>query len=162
MVPTFWPRWHLFNSYLNNGPSQVIPILGQMEDTPVQVSHLSSGGCHILGSTPGLTSIMAWVVTRIVAAFWCSSVDSNNGPSPGHSNLLSNRVTSVQVSYLCFPGMCHIWPRAAGLTSIMAYEVTRIVAPSCPPSVYLSPIRRTANMNEPISYFKRALDVHNY
>ena len=40
--------------------------------------------------------------------------------------------TSVQVSYLWFPGGCHICPRAAGLTSIMAQEVTRIVAPFCP------------------------------
>ena len=36
---------------------QVIPILGQMKDTSVHVSHLwSPGGCHI---RPGLTSIMA-------------------------------------------------------------------------------------------------------
>ena len=46
--------------------------------------------------------------------------------------------TSVHVSYLCsclllLPGRCHIWPRAAGLTSVMALKVTRIVAPFCPP-----------------------------
>ena len=39
--------------------------------------------------------------------------------------------TSVQVSYLWFPGGCHICPRTTGLTSIMAQEVTRIVAPFC-------------------------------
>ena len=51
-------------------PPQAIPILGQMEDTPVQVSHLWSGGCHICTRAAGLTSIMAWEVTRIVAPFW--------------------------------------------------------------------------------------------
>ena len=29
-----------------------------------------------------------------------SESDSNNGPSPGRSNLMSDEVTSVQVSYL--------------------------------------------------------------
>ena len=67
--------------------------------------------------------------------------DSNNGPSPGHLNLVSDVVTSVHVSYLWFPGRCHIWPRAAGLTSIMASEVTLKVAPLWPPGVYLSPTR---------------------
>ena len=39
--------WRLFESDLNNSPSQAIPILGQMEDTPIQVSYLwSSGGCN--------------------------------------------------------------------------------------------------------------------
>ena len=60
--------------------------------------------------------------------------DSNNGPSPGHLNLVSDGATSVHVSYLWFPGRCHIWPRAAGLTSIMASEVTEIVAPFWPPA----------------------------
>ena len=64
--------------------------------------------------------------------------DSSNGPSPGHLNLVSDGVTSVHVSYLWFPGGCHTWPTAAGLTSIMASEVTRIVAPSLAPGVYLS------------------------
>ena len=68
---------------------------------------------------------------------------SNNGPSPGHLNLVSDGVTSVHVSYLWFPGRCHIWPRAAGLTSIMTSEVTQIVAPFWPPGVYLSPTRIT-------------------
>ena len=38
---------------------QVTPILSQMEDTSVQVSHLESlGGCHIWRRAPGLTSMM--------------------------------------------------------------------------------------------------------
>ena len=67
--------------------------------------------------------------------------DSNNGPSSGHLNLVSDGATSVHVSYLWFPGRCHIWPRAAGLTSIMASEVTQIVVPFPPPRIYLSPTR---------------------
>ena len=64
--------------------------------------------------------------------------DSNNGPSPGHLNLVSDGATIVHVSYLWFPGRCHIWPRAAGLTSTMVSEVTRIVAPFWPSDVYSS------------------------
>ena len=51
-------------------PPQAIPILGQMEDTPVQVFYLwIPGGCHICPRAVGLTSIMALKVTRIVAPF---------------------------------------------------------------------------------------------
>ena len=78
---------------------QAIPILGQMEDTPVQVSHLWSGGCHIWTRAAGLTSVMAWEVTRIVAPFWPSwrlfESDSNNGPSSSHSSLVSDEI------YIC-------------------------------------------------------------
>ena len=52
--------------------------------------------------------------------------------------------TPVQVSYLWIPGWCHICPRTAGLTSIMAQEVTRIVGPFWPPGVYLSSTRMMA------------------
>ena len=48
----------------NNGPSPGLCNLGQMKDTPVQVSHSwSPGGCNIRPSTLGLTSIMAQGVT---------------------------------------------------------------------------------------------------
>ena len=61
----------LFVSDSNNGPSPGFCNLGQMKDTPVQVSHLwSPGGCNIWPSAPGLTSIMAQGITWIVAAFW--------------------------------------------------------------------------------------------
>ena len=59
---------------------------------------------------------------------------SNNGPSLGHLNLVSDGATSLHVSYLWFPGRGHIWSRAAGLTLIMASEVTRIEAPFWPPA----------------------------
>ena len=40
-------------------PPQAIPILGQIEDTPVQVSYLwIPGGCHICPRAAGLTSII--------------------------------------------------------------------------------------------------------
>ena len=71
-------------------------------------------------------------VTRIVPTFWPQhlfKLNLNNGPSPGHSNFGQTEDIHVQVSYLLIPGGCHICPRAAGLTSIMAKEVTRIVAP---------------------------------
>ena len=106
--------WHSYKSYLNNSPSQTIPILGQIEDIPVQVSHLQSGGCHIWTSTPGLTSIMAQEVTQLIATLWPPniylSLTRTMAPSPGHSNFVSNGGTAVHVSYLCFPACCHIWP----------------------------------------------------
>ena len=54
----------LFVSYSNNGPSPGLCNLGQMKDTPVQVSHLwSPGKCNIWPSAPGLTSTMAQRIT---------------------------------------------------------------------------------------------------
>ena len=60
----------LFVSESNNGPSPGFCNLGQMKDTPAQVSHLwSAGGCKIRPSAPGLTSIMAQGITLTVAEF---------------------------------------------------------------------------------------------
>ena len=54
----------LFVSGSDNSPSSGLCNLGQMKDTPVQVSHLwSPGGCNIWPSAPGLTSIMAQRIT---------------------------------------------------------------------------------------------------
>ena len=94
IVPTFW-RQHFSNWTRIMAPPQAIPILGQMEDTPVQVSYLwFPGGYYICPRAAGLNSIMAWG-------------DSNSGPvlapgvylSPtritapsGHSNLVSDEV----------------------------------------------------------------------
>ena len=69
----------------------------------------------------------------ILASFCLFKSDSNNGPSLGHLNLVSDGDTSVHVSYLWLPGRDHIWSRAASLTSIMVSEVTRIVVLFCPP-----------------------------
>ena len=77
-------------------PPQAIPILGQMEDTSLQVSHLWSGGCHIWTRAAGLTSIMAEEVTGIVTPFWPPGVYFSPtrimAPPPGHSNLVSDEV----------------------------------------------------------------------
>ena len=60
----------LFESDSNNGPPPSHSNLGQMEDIPVQVSHLRSpGGCNIWPRAPGLISAMAEVITGILAAF---------------------------------------------------------------------------------------------
>ena len=68
-----------------------------MEHVYVQVSCLwFLGGYHFWLTATGLE------VTRIVAPFSPQCLfksDSNNGPSPGHFNLVSNGVTSVQVFY---------------------------------------------------------------
>ena len=102
--------------------------------TSVHVSYLwFPGRGHIWSRAAGLTSIMVSEVTRIVVPFppprlWES--DSNNGPpKPSQS-----WATSVHVSYSWFPGRCHILPRAAGLTSIMAWKVTQIMTPFWPPA----------------------------
>ena len=140
-------------------PPQAIPIFGQMEDTPVQVSYLwIPGGCHICARAAGLTSIMAKEVTRIVALYWPPSIYLSStrimAPPQAIPILCQIEYTSVNVSYLWFPGGCHICPRAAGLTSIIALEVTRIVALEVtrivalfcpPPGVYLSLTRIMAH-----------------
>ena len=70
-------------------PRQAIPILGQMEDISVQVTHLwFPGGYNNWRRTPGLTSVMNNSDSgRIFASWHLFESDSNNGPSPGRSNL---------------------------------------------------------------------------
>ena len=79
-----------------------------------------------------------WNSDPILAPRRLFKSDSNNGLFPGHLNLVLDGATSVHVSYLWFPGRCHIWLRATGLTSIMASKVTGIVTPFWPPGVYSS------------------------
>ena len=55
--------------------------------------------------------------------------DVNDDPPTPFPTLCQMENTSVQVSYLWFSGECLICPRAACLMSIMAQEVTQIVAP---------------------------------
>ena len=73
----------------------------------------------------------------------CLGGDSNSGPvlvpdvylsptrimSPPRASpiLYQMKYTSVQVSYLQFPGGYYTWPRAPHLTSIMAQEMASIV-----------------------------------
>ena len=166
-------------------PPQAIPVLGQMEDTPVQVSHLwwvpyLNNGCRpdfnnglegdsnsgpVLapwrllqsdsknGPSPSHSNVVSEEVyicssLLLMMSWWLPYLDKgpmpdfnsgpgndsnigcilalqclfgsnlNNSPSPSHSSLVPNGV------YIC-SGLC---PRAAGLTSIMAQDVTRMVA----------------------------------
>ena len=104
-------------------PPQAIPILGQMEDTPVQVSYLwIPGGCHICSraARPDLNHEL----TRIVAPYWPPNVYLSltriMTPPQAIPILCQIRVYICScLIYLWFPGGCHICPRSAGLTSIM-------------------------------------------
>ena len=89
-----------------------------------------------------------------ILALQCSFESSlNNGPFPSHSNLVSDGVYVCSGLLLRFPIGCHICPRAAGLTSIMAYEMTRILALFWAPGVCLSPTRIMApSLATPILY----------
>ena len=73
----------LFESDWNNGSPPSHSNIGQVEDTPVQVLHLwFPGECNIWPKAPGLASIMAQVITQIVAAFCPRRLfesNSNNG-----------------------------------------------------------------------------------
>ena len=46
IVPTFGPSIYSNSTRIMALP-RAIPVFAQMEDTPVKVSHLWSGGCHI-------------------------------------------------------------------------------------------------------------------
>ena len=78
-------------------------------------------------------------MTRIVAPFWPLASDSNSGLSQAISILCQMELHLLSVFLLLlvsWQGLylargC-IWPRAAGLTSLTASEVTRIVAPFWP------------------------------
>ena len=119
-------------------PPQVIPILGQMEDTSIQVSHLwSPGGC-VSSQRPRL--------------------DFNNGPGNNSSSgcILyprrlfesdsNNGSTSVQVEVLLFssgvPSMVSWWVQYLVKGPRPDFnngpQKTRIVATLLPPGVYSS------------------------
>ena len=99
----------------------------------------------------GLTSIMASAVTRIVAPFLCClfESDSNNIPFPGHLNIRWSYICSCLLPMVSW--QVHIWLRAAGLTSIMASKVTRIVASFWAPSIYSS-LARIWPLPRPFQY----------
>ena len=105
-------------------------------------------------------------VTAVQVSYLCHRPDFRNGPG-GYSNndriLVPRRLfefdsnnrrpqaililcfIAVHVPHLCFPGCCHIWPRATNLTLIMAKAGTRIMAAFLPPSVCSSPTRIMAS-----------------
>ena len=93
-----------------------------------------------------MTSIMAQEVTKIDAAFpplHSFESDSNNGPSPRHSNLMPDGVYVCScLPNLWFPGGCHICPRAQPDFN-NCQEMTRIVA-AFRHGVYSSPTQIVA------------------
>ena len=97
-------------------PLQAILILGQMENTSVQVSYLcSTGGCHIWPRAPALTSIMG----RTVAAFLPSSefirVKLEQWPLLRPFQSWSDGTYFCSGAHLWSPGECNIWLRAPRL-----------------------------------------------
>ena len=68
-------------------------------------------------------------------------------PPQDISILCQMKYASVQVSYLWFSDRCHIWSRAASLTSIMAWELTWIVAPFCPRRLFESDLNNGPSPN---------------
>ena len=96
------PSHHLLKSNSNNGPS---PGRFNLEsDGRYTCSSLPPivswwGGCCSLPRVPSMTSNNAPPPPE-----HSFKSDWNNGPSPGHLNLVSG----VLVSYLWFPGRCHI------------------------------------------------------
>ena len=144
VVPTFWPL-HFFKSSSNNGPSSGHFNLGS--DGRYTCSSLqfmvwwvpcpSKGSRLDFNNDPEMT----W----IVAAFWkpwrLFEIDLYNGPSQAIPTLCMCQMeyTSIQLSYLWFPGGYHIWPRAPCLTSIMAQEMIWIEAAVWTPGVYWRP-----------------------
>ena len=131
--PVLPPPRHLLESYSNNGPSEdhSNPVSDEAcicSSPSWWLPHLAKGTTRDFNNGPGNDSN-----NGCMSALQCLFESNlNNGPSPSHFNQSCVRwseYTSVQVSYLWFPGGCHICPRAAGLTSIMAQEVNRIVTP---------------------------------
>ena len=103
--------WRLFKSDSNNGrfPGHLNLVLDGA--TSVHVSYLwFPGRCHLAkGYRPDFNNGLRgdWNSDPILAPRRLFESDSNNGPSPGHLNLLSDGVTSVHVSYLWFPSRCN-------------------------------------------------------
>ena len=124
--------WRLFESELNNGPSPRHSNLGSDGSTFVQVPTCGLLVSAISGQGPRLDfNSCPWDNLnsgRILVHRRLFESDSNNSSSPGHSNLGQLEDTPVQVSH-SVSWWVQYWPRASGLTSIMAKGITRIVAP---------------------------------
>ena len=92
-----WVRWKYF-------------CLGVPRMVSWWVQYLAKGSNHDFNNGPGTNSDSCHIFTsrRLYES------DSNNGFSPGHSNLGSDGSTSVSVSHLWSPGRCNIWLRAPG------------------------------------------------
>ena len=102
IVASFLPPRRLFESSSNNGLSPGQSNLGQIQDTSVQVSHLwSPGGCKgprpDFNNGPGVNSNSGLIFPQRLF-----ESNSNNGPSPDHSNLgtLKTITTACTVAVL--------------------------------------------------------------
>ena len=118
-------------------PPWATPILCHMKYTSVQVSYLWFPGGYNDFNSDGSKQIR--LCTGLDAP--PQNSDSNIGPilapfwplwclfeSRATLILCQIKYTSGQVSYIWFPGGYHIWPRAPCLTSIVAQEMTQILA----------------------------------
>ena len=125
--PVFPQR--LFESNLNNGPSPGDSNLVSDEVYICSSLMIFWWLPYLANLNNGSNSGCILVLQRLFQS------NLNNGPSPSHSNLVSDGGIHLfrSPSYLWFSGGYHICPRTAGLTSVMAQEVTQIVAPFCPP-----------------------------
>ena len=102
IMPTFWPQ-HLFKFNSNNGPFPGHSNLGSDGRYTCSslllmvwwVPYLNKGCRPDFNNGLGGYSNSSPVLTpwRLFES------DSNNGPSPDHSNLVSDKYTSVQVSW---------------------------------------------------------------
>ena len=112
IVPTFWPQ-KLFKFNSSNGPSLGHSNLGSDGRYTCSCLPLIVWWVPYLNNGCSLTSIIAKEVTRIVPRFgpWrLFESNSNNGPPWAPPVLCQMNYTSVQVSYLRFPGGYHIRP----------------------------------------------------
>ena len=109
-------------------PPQAIPILGQMEDTPVRVSYLW------IPLSPPQRRLLVWIRRgKTLCARSCMVLRAMLDAqilSPKCRASVEESVDFWWVPYL--PKSCR---------PDFNQEVTRIVAPYCPPSVYLSSTR---------------------
>ena len=112
-------------------PPQAIPILCQMEYTVCSglllmvswwVPYLPKGYRHDFNNGLGGDSNSG----PILAPQRLFEPDSNNGPSPGHSNLVSDEVCICSRLPLMISWLLPYWPRAPRLTSIIAQKMTCI------------------------------------
>ena len=128
-------------------PPQAIPVLGQLEVLLFACMNLWSPKILIIYLMSAISGSRLHFNNcpwdnlnndRILTHRRLFECNSNNGPSPGLCNLGQMKATPVQVSHLWSPGGCNIWSSAPGLTSIMAQEITWIVAAFWPRRLFES------------------------
>ena len=123
--------------YLNNGPSpghsnyvseEVYICSSLLPMISWWLPYLAKGPTPYLNSGQGNDSNIG----SILAIQHLFESNLNNSPSPSHSNLVSDGI------YIC----SGLSKDCAGLTSIMAWEVTRIVTPFCPRRLFESDLNK--------------------